>query len=516
MLTSFTNLNLSGSFKNNSLSLQITFLVILLIIADHFFYSETLGLSVPVFVLLTSCFAMATCHFRLKHLKDIYPMTLLVFAILPGIETTNYLTLSIALTGLIFFIVMINNKDVRSLDDWFSTLLSFLDNAPLQLFRDTKTFTKKVSQYSYDEKKIESFLTSLILPFLFSIGFIVLFVIANPLIYNWFSELEFKSAFSIDSFYRPLFWLVFAIALWPLLRYSKKALFRKTTLKSSKLDPTFIETSGFLQVYLTPASVTFSLIAFNIIFAIQTYLDLFYLWGNSQLPEGMTYASYAHKGAYTLIITVVLAAVFILFVMNKNRENNLSLFTKSLILFWTLQNVILVISTLMRMHLYIGAFALTYLRLFVLIWMLLVLIGLGLILFRIVFQRTNIWLIKTNLISLLTVLYVISFMNFPHIISTYNVDYAIKNPEEYIDVDYLITLGENALPAIVRVSPIYEARISPHLFKNHIINVRNRRLKNSIARFTKALVNSQTNWNSWSFRRYRLVNHLKSMRKKAE
>ena len=230
----------------------------------------------------------------------------------------------------------------------------------------------------------------------------------------------------------------------------------------------------------------------------------------------MTYASYAHKGAYTLIITVVLAAVFILFVMNKNRENNLSQFTKSLILFWTLQNVILVISTLMRMHLYIGAFALTYLRLFVLIWMLLVLIGLGLILFRIVFQRTNIWLIKTNLISLLTVLYVISFMNFPHIISTYNVDYAIKNPEKYIDVDYLISLGENALPAIVRVSPIYEARISPHLFKNHIINVRNRRLKNSIARFTKALVNSQTNWNSWSFRRYRLVNHLKNMRKKSE
>lgn len=267
-----------------------------------------------------------------------------------------------------------------------------------------------------------------------------------------------------------------------------------------KQDPTFVEPSVFFTGLSDIGLCYVFTYCFQHNFRDTDLFGPFLLMGNSQLPEGMTYASYAYKGAYTLIITVVLAAVFILFVMNKNRENNLSQLTKSLILFWTLQNVILVISTLMRMHLYIGAFALTYLRLFVLIWMLLVLIGLGLILFRIVFQRTNIWLIKTNLISLLTVLYVISFMNFPHIISTYNVDYAIKNPEEYIDVDYLITLGKNALPAIVRVSRIYEARISPHLFKNHIINVRNRRLKNSIARFTKALVNSQTNWHSWSFK----------------
>lgn len=516
-MISFTTIpRLSWFLKRDKLSLQFGLLTFLIIIADLFFFNKSLGLSVPIFILLTACCATVTSLSNRSLDKSKLLFFIPIVCILPGIETYNLLTLIIAMAGLLIYVVFINNKVLDDFESWLTTYLSFLDNALLQLLKDSKTITKIAAQNSFKENKLEELLTALILPFLFSIGFIALFSLANPLIYNWFSNLEFKSAFFFNNFYRPLFWLGLAIVIWPLLRYSKKALFRKRTQRTSKNKNEDTEVQRFLQEYLNPSSVTLSLIAFNLIFAIQTYLDLFYLWGNGTLPEGMTYANYVHKGAYTLIFTVVLATSFILFALNKNRESDLSQFSKGLILLWTLQNVILVISTLMRMNLYIEAFALTYLRVSVLIWMLLVLIGLGLIFFRIVFNRTNVWLIKTNLISIFAVLYVISFMNFPHIISTYNVNYAIKNPMKHIDVDYLISLGENALPAIITISPIYESRISPSLSYNHIFHVRNKHLKNHINHLQSCLFNSQKNWNSWSFRRYRLINQLKEMREEYE
>jgi len=37
------------------------------------------------------------------------------------------------------------------------------------------------------------------------------------------------------------------------------------------------------------------------LFAIQTVLDIQYLWRGAALPDGMSYATYAHRGAYPLI-----------------------------------------------------------------------------------------------------------------------------------------------------------------------------------------------------------------------
>ena len=51
-----------------------------------------------------------------------------------------------------------------------------------------------------------------------------------------------------------------------------------------------------------------SLILFNLLFAVQTVLDIVYLWGNVALPADISYASYAHRGAYPLILTALIAA----------------------------------------------------------------------------------------------------------------------------------------------------------------------------------------------------------------
>ena len=44
---------------------------------------------------------------------------------------------------------------------------------------------------------------------------------------------------------------------------------------------------------------------FNALFAVQSVSDLAYLWGGMRLPEGLSYADYAHRGAYPLIVTAL-------------------------------------------------------------------------------------------------------------------------------------------------------------------------------------------------------------------
>ena len=41
-------------------------------------------------------------------------------------------------------------------------------------------------------------------------------------------------------------------------------------------------------------AVTRPLILFNALFALQSGLDLLYLWGGANLPGGMSHAEYAH------------------------------------------------------------------------------------------------------------------------------------------------------------------------------------------------------------------------------
>ena len=67
--------------------------------------------------------------------------------------------------------------------------------------------------------------------------------------------------------------------------------------------------------FLNPSTILRSLILFNLLFAAQSILDGIYLWGHVALPDNLTYAAYAHRGAYPLIATALLAAAFVLVAM---------------------------------------------------------------------------------------------------------------------------------------------------------------------------------------------------------
>ena len=200
------------------------------------------------------------------------------------------------------------------------------------------------------------------------------------------------------------------------------------------------------------ATILRSLILFNLLFAVQTVLDVAYLWGNASLPADISYASYAHRGAYPLIVTALLAAGFVLAAMRPGDPAGHSRVIRPLVYLWVAQNVLLVLSSILRLDLYVQIYLLTWWRVAAFIWMVLVAFGLVLIVARIVLNRSNAWLIRANLITLMATLYICSLVNFAAIIADYNVNHSREAAGKgvWIDMNYLFSLGPQALPAIDR------------------------------------------------------------------
>src|SRR5262249_28244214 len=123
-----------------------------------------------------------------------------------------------------------------------------------------------------------------------------------------------------------------------------------------------------------------------------------------------------------------------------------------LVYLWIAQNVMLVMSSLLRLDLYVEVYSLTYWRVAAFIWMLLVAAGLVLIMIQIATKRSSAWLVGVNLISLALTLYVCSFVSFARIIAEFNVTHSKELTGEgtMLDIGYLWSLGPSAIPAIDR------------------------------------------------------------------
>jgi Domain of unknown function (DUF4173) len=269
-------------------------------------------------------------------------------------------------------------------------------------------------------------------------------------------------------------------------RAARKAEPDVATVASSDVDHLFGE-----------KAMTRSLILFNALFALQTGLDITYLWGGASLPAGMSHADYAHRGAYPLVATALLAAAFVLIAMRRNGPAESSRLIRPLVLAWVGQNILLVISSIFRLDIYVAAFSLTYLRFAAFIWMALVAIGLTLILIQITRRKSTSWLVSANAISLAIVLYGCCFLNVPWLVAYYNVEHCreVGGSGPTLDMDYLKSLNNadtlppveahlKQFPGIVHLSLDY--RTSPD----------------------RDYLSRPGYWRAWTFRRWRLERYF--------
>ena len=321
----------------------------------------------------------------------------------------------------------------------------------------------------------------LVLPVLGTMLFLALFAAANPLIENFLLRLDV--ALSDETIGRGIFAGLIFLAVWSLVRPP-----RMTFTFAGVSAP--LRTGGPLPG-VTPASVTLSLIAFNLIFAVQNGLDITFLWSGAPLPGDLTLAGYAHRGAYPLIATALLAALFVLVTMRPGADTARSTGVKLLVTLWIAQNLLLVASTIYRTVDYIESYSLTVLRISALIWMGLVAIGLVLVCYRLLRGRSGAWLINANMLAALLVLGACTCVDLGRIAASWNVRHAreVGGRGVQLDLCYLRQLDSSALMPLAELES-----------RNDIAPQFRERVRGLRTYLQQKLRVEQDDWHGWTLR----------------
>ncbi|TPM27903.1 DUF4173 domain-containing protein [Mesorhizobium sp. B2-3-4] len=479
--------------------------VLLVAIADFLFYGQPAGITVLLFAILivAAVVAVHPAAFSDGRLW-LKPLALLV-ALLPLAETVSPLSVSIALVALVVFALSLSGRLRHNMARVAGQIALFWLVAPFRFIGDFVQWRKATRRFGGRRIRLAA-IAVWVMPLTLGAVFVALFGAANPVIEYWLSLIDLIKLLDLIQLARIIFWLFVLAGVWAFLRPRLPRFQRRSrpnhpaaaAQPAPKADRHVVE-----DIVFGKAAILRALIVFNILFLLQSGLDATYLWGGVALPDGLSYAAYAHRGAYPLIVTALLAAGFVLAALRPGSETSADPLIRRLVYALIAQNIMLVVSSILRLDLYVDIYALTYWRVAAFVWMGLVASGLALIIARIALKKSNEWLLSANLLTLSLTLYACCFINFAAMIASYNVDHSLEMTGQGIPLDawYLHSLGPDAFPALDR----FLDRQGRTADAGAVVEIA--RLRGADEGWYR---NLQKNWRSWSFRDWRLLRYLDS------
>lgn len=480
-----------ANLAHSTFSTKLALALVIAAFGDWLFYDHDVGLSLAVFLTILAGGACFMSPSRERH-SLLIAAILLTVAFLPLLESTGIISMFFGILGTALAAVVVTGGISRGWNTLAASTQRLLLTGALQIIPDFVHARREAQSQGRKWLRLES-VSGWVIPVLCCAVFVALFASANPLIEQWLSVFDPSRLRWEINFARMAVWMILLAVIWPFLsvRLCEKPLIKQGLLKA---DAHNLKVSNLL---FGPAAILRSLVVFNVLFAVQSGLDAVYLWGGATLPEGMTYATYAHRGAYPLIVTALLSAGFVLAAMRPGGAGEQSPIIRQLVYLWIGQNVLLAVSSILRLELYVATYSLTLLRVAAFLWMLLVAVGLILIMARIALRRSNSWLVGANVLSLAFALYACSFVNFAAVIANHNLSERREAMQgtSLVDTGYIRTLGPHVIPAVDR----YIARKNLTI-PDSLVQWRNR----AAAAHTERM----KDWRVWTFRDLRLQHYL--------
>lgn len=443
-------------------------LIVLLILGDWLLWQVTPGLSLALFGVIL--LVLAWLMFGDERPDRRWPgIAVAIGLFLPVVERVQPLSVLFWLAGLIIGAAWIGAGRWPGA----SGPVRFLMHAPAQIIRDLA----RICHYrppTGDLTRAKTFALGWALPLGMALVFLALFIDANPMLDQWLTDALTVETPALPTIERALFWAGLALMIWPFL--SLPRLRHRLALGLSAPSP------RALPGIFNAASVARSLILFNLMFAVQTGMDIAYLWAGQALPDGMSYATYAHRGAYPLVATALLAGIFALAArpfVKGNRALRLAL------LIWVAQTVLLTISSLKRLDLYVSVYGLTHLRLAAFLWMGVVALGLAMVIWQVLRDHSAGWLLKRTAFLGAATLYGACFISFAAVVANYNLGNNTR-----LDAYYICRLDRAALPAI-RAHEMATGR--------------------TLCKYRRPHPNHPSDWREWGFRDWRTNASLQAL-----
>jgi hypothetical protein len=349
-------------------------------------------------------------------------------------------------------------------------------------------------------------LATIALPFVASLVFLWLLAISNPVIAAVSAKFIFFDLAKLLNNLAAVFslWALFicfaaALLLWPMLQ--RTAHMRAIEIAETGSAP------KWHQEFFKPSAVAITLVLLNVMFLVQNLLDVKYVWLIGQLPSQVSHAQYAHRGAYSLIVTVLLAAVFVVFALRKDTPAAASKTIRMLVYLWITQNVALVASSAWRTMNYVVDMGWTEWRVSALIWISLVCFGLATVMWRVGKNFSTLWLININMAAAALVLAICAPLDIKAIVAERNIDKAIADSSKGTDYRYTETLGVSALPALLRYRTHLDGigANTQDIEQLAFVSAEKFKIAKHIRENTFGLIVSQNDWRTWSLRRALIV-----------
>jgi hypothetical protein len=199
-----------------------------------------------------------------------------------------------------------------------------------------------------------------------------------------------------------------------------------------------------------------SFVVLNLLLLFVNATDVVYLWVSRQYDANFAWSEYVHEGAEMLILSIVLAMLVVLFFF----RGNLNFFKGKkwllrLAYIWIIQNLFLAASAALRNYHYIMHCGLTYKRIGVCVFVLLVAVGLVSVYVKIRTVKSTYYLVKFNAFAGLATFIIATFFQWDVMIARYNIE---NRNTILLDADFLLTLSDHALPVLQQHAELFSKK----------------------------------------------------------
>ena len=202
------------------------------------------------------------------------------------------------------------------------------------------------------------------------------------------------------------------------------------------------------------------LVLVNALLLVVNVIDVNWVWFNFEVPEGFSLKQFVHEGTWILIISILLSMHLLLHLFRRNQNFYWKSGSLRLLAYvWIAQNLVLGISVFLRNYHYIDFHGLAYLRIGVIAFLFLVLVGLVTLYFKIRDKRSFFWLTRVNAWAAFALLISMTTVDWDRTIVRYNLGH--DNPGE-IDIDNYLAMSDRVLPLVYANIDLVEAQMAKH------------------------------------------------------
>ncbi len=383
------------------------------------------------------------------------------------------------------------NRNTSALFSFLFSCFSIASAPVFMLMDGSRRFEKRTGGYRHVAIRYAAIAVAVLLCFVF----FMLYQEANPL----FAENTKWISFDFINFPRLVFTTFGGVLCYALFHHKTIKPIEQWENGLALLSPAAApaEQQQSYKAELLAGTLLFACL--NAMLLILNLGDVKTIWLNGQLPKGITHTAFVHNGVGALILSVMIATGLIMFLYRRQAHSDKSSkFLKWLVYLWIVQDLAMLFSTGWRNHLYIDAFNLTYKRIGVYAWLLLAILGHVFTFIKLAGNRSNWYLIRSNVAAWFCTLSLAGLVNWDVFITSHN----LQKPIGKVDLVYLFELSDANIPQLIQVYHKYPvAALDQNLQFSAEGHGRNdsytRRMHNKVDRFLKDYNND---WQSWDLR----------------